>query len=196
MKNHEIEIRTASVSDAEKLLEIYKPYVEKTAITFEYEVPSPEEFTLRIENTLKKYPYLVALKDGKILGYAYASEFKGRAAYDWAVETSIYIAEAARGTGIGKKLYQSLEKSLVLQNILNMNACIACTDNEDEHLTNGSIAFHEKMGFLTVGKFHAVGYKFGKWYDMIWMEKHIGDHNENPRTVKKFCEIKDFLKFN
>lgn len=196
MKNHEIEIRTAIVSDAEKLLEIYKPYVEKTAITFEYEVPSLEEFALRIENTLKKYPYLVALKDGKILGYAYASEFKGRAAYDWAVETSIYIAENARGAGTGKKLYQSLEKSLVLQNILNMNACIACTDHEDKHLTNGSIAFHEKMGFLTVGKFHAVGYKFGKWYDMIWMEKHIGDHNKNPRTVKKFCEIKDFLKFN
>lgn len=196
MKNHEIEIRTASVSDAEKLLEIYKPYVEKTAITFEYEVPSLEEFALRIDNTLKKYPYLVALKDGKIIGYAYASKFKGRAAYDWAVETSIYIAEDAKGMGTGKKLYKSLEKSLVLQNILNMNACIACTDNEDEHLTNGSIAFHEKMGFLTVGRFHAVGYKFGKWYDMIWMEKHIGDHNENPRAVKKFGEIKDFLKFN
>lgn len=196
MKNHEIEIRTAGVSDAGRLLEIYKPYVEKTAITFEYEVPSLEKFALRIEDTLKKYPYLVALKDGKILGYAYASEFKGRAAYDWAVETSIYIAEEARGAGIGKKLYESLEKSLVLQNILNMNACIACTDNEDEHLTNGSIAFHEKMGFLTVGKFHAVGYKLGKWYDMIWMEKHIGDHSENPRTVKKFSEIKDFLKFN
>ena len=196
MKNHEIEIRTASVSDAAKLLEIYRPYVEKTAISFEYEVPTVEEFALRIDNTLKKYPYIVALRDGKILGYAYASEFKGRAAYDWAVETSIYIAEDAKGMGTGKKLYQSLEKSLVLQNILNMNACIACTDNEDEHLTNGSIAFHEKMGFLTVGRFHAVGYKFGKWYDMIWMEKHIGDHNENPRTVKKFGEIKDFLKFN
>ena len=196
MKNHEIEIRTASVSDAEKLLEIYKPYVEKTAITFEYEVPSLEEFALRIDNTLKKYPYLVALKDGKIIGYAYASEFKGRAAYDWAVETSIYIAEDAKGMGTGKRLYECLEKSLAFQNILNMNACIACTDNEDENLTNGSIAFHEKMGFLTVGRFHAVGYKFGKWYDMIWMEKHIGDHNENSRTVKKFCEIKDFLKFN
>ena len=195
MKNHEIEIRTASVSDAEKLLEIYKPYVEKTAISFEYEVPTVEEFAQRIENTLKKYPYLVALKDGKILGYAYASEFKERAAYDWAVETSIYVLEDSRATGIGKRLYECLEKSLAFQNILNMNACIACTDTEDEHLTNGSIAFHEKMGFLTVGKFHAVGYKFGKWYDMIWMEKHIGEHISSQPSIKRFEEIKDFLKF-
>ena len=106
-------IRTASVSDAPALLSIYAPYVEKTAVTFEYTVPSPEEFQTRIAHTLDRYPYLVAERNREIIGYAYASAFKERAAYDWAVETSVYVSENARGTGAGTTLYKALELSLI-----------------------------------------------------------------------------------
>ena len=153
-KENKIQIRTATETDAEKLLEIYAPYVKNTAITFEYEVPSVEEFRDRIYNTLKRYPYLVAEVEGTIYGYAYVSPFHERAAYDWAVETSIYVDQNKKGMGIGKKLYETLEKILKKQNILNLNACIA-------------------------------------WYNMVWMEKHIGDHIEDQPPVIAFPELKD-----
>ena len=112
MKNHDINIRIATVKDAEQLLKIYAPYVESTAITFEYEVPSVEEFAGRIKHVLSKYPYLVAEQDGELLGYAYVSSFKERAAYAWAVETSIYVDQKARNKGIGGKLLHTLETIL------------------------------------------------------------------------------------
>ena len=132
MKNHDINIRIATVKDAEQLLKIYAPYVESTAITFEYEVPSVEEFAGRIKHVLSKYPYLVAEQDGELLGYAYVSSFKERAAYAWAVETSIYVDQKARNKGIGGKLLHTLETNLKEQGILNVNACIAYPETEDE----------------------------------------------------------------
>ena len=107
-----IVIRSASVKDAEALLNIYAYYVENTAITFEYEVPTVEEFQQRIANTLKKYPYLVAEKEGTILGYAYAGVFKDRAAYDWSAEVTIYLSHNATKCGIGRKLYEALETEM------------------------------------------------------------------------------------
>lgn len=186
----DIIIRTATAEDAEILLEIYRPYVENTAISFEYEVPTVEEFQKRIENTLQMYPYIAAVAGDKIVGYAYASAFKQRKAYDWAVETSIYVDMKAQGLGVGKKLYLALEEILKKQNILNLNACISYTDREDERLTNHSMHFHEHLGYRLVGKFHQCGYKFGNWYDMIWMEKMIGEHAGIPEKVipfEKFC---------
>ena len=100
--DYEITIRMATPADDKELLQIYAPYVENTAITFEYEVPSLEEFTKRIQNTLKTYPYLVAVESGRIVGYSYASMFKARAAYSHSVETSIYMIRDCRGKGIGK----------------------------------------------------------------------------------------------
>lgn len=184
----EIRIRTVTENDAEKLLEIYSPYVEKTAITFEYDVPTVAEFKKRIRHTLRKYPYFAAELDGEIAGYAYAGPFKERSAYDWAVETTVYVNESLKGMGIGKKLYSALENALKNQNILNLNACIAYTDTEDGHLINASYMFHEHLGYRLVGRFIKCGYKFGKWYDMIWMEKHIGVHNDVPEKVKWFSE--------
>ena len=95
-------IRIAAKEDAKALLDIYRYYVKHTAITFEYETPTIEEFEKRIENTLKKYPYLVEEENGKIYGYAYAGAFKERAAYDWSVETTIYVDKDARGKELGK----------------------------------------------------------------------------------------------
>jgi phosphinothricin acetyltransferase len=165
-------------------LEIYAPYVEHTAITFEYEVPTVAEFKNRIETTLKKYPYLVAEKDKELLGYAYAGAFKERAAYDWAVETSIYVRMDLKRQGIGSFLYATLEKALKAQGILNLNACIAYAVCEDEFLTNDSVYYHEKQGYIKVAHFHKCGYKFNRWYDMVWMEKIIGEHTDNqPRIM-------------
>ena len=169
---------------------IYAPYVEKTAISFEYDVPSVTEFKNRIENITKRYPYLVAEVDGELLGYCYASTFKPRKAYDHCVETTIYVREDCKGQGIGRALYERLEERLKGQGILNMNACIGFATREDDiHLNNASRDFHEHMGYELVGRFHKCGYKFGKWYDMIWMEKMIGEHEDGVMEVKYYREM-------
>ena len=142
-------VRIAGGEDAEKLLAIYAPYVENTAITFEYEVPSIEEFRERIEHTLSRYPYLVAERGGEIMGYAYAS---------------------------------------------NVNACIAHPTVPDEYLTLNSEQFHEHLGYSFVGRFTGCAYKFGRWYDMVWMEKHIGEHAAEPAPFRSFDDIHPELK--
>ena len=170
-------IRSATKEDAARLLEIYAYYVTDTAITFEYEVPSLSEFEGRIENTLKNYPYLVIEDNGVIYGYAYAGVFKGRAAYDRSCEMTIYLDKDARKKGYGKKLYTALEEELKKRGMLNLYACIGSPIVEDEYLTRNSEEFHAHLGYTKVGTFHKCGYKFGRWYDMCWMEKLIGEHN-------------------
>lgn len=172
-------IRTATVEDAEEILNIYAYYVKNTAITFEYDVPSLEEFRRRIEKTLQKYPYLVILEQGNIVGYAYAGAFKERAAYDWSVEMTVYIARDAKRLGLGRKIYEELERQLKEMGILNLYACIGDPIVEDEYLTKDSEKFHQHLGYRKVGEFHKCGYKFGRWYNMIWMEKLIGEHKVN-----------------
>ncbi len=169
-------IRNVELTDAERLLEIYDYYVKNTAITFEYETPSLDEFKTRIENITKRYPYLVIERNGRIEGYAYAGVFKNRAAYDWSCETTIYIDRDARKSGMGRVLYEALEERLRAMGILNMYACIGYPEKEDEYLTKNSAEFHEHLGYTKVGEFHKCGRKFNRWYNMIWMEKFIGEH--------------------
>lgn len=189
MNRKNIKIRIATISDASEILEIYAYYVMNTAITFEYDVPTEAEFRKRISNTLEKYPYLIAEMEGKIVGYAYAGPFKARAAYQWNVETSIYVHKDYKHMGIGKGLYEELEKILKAQNVLNMNACIAFPVQEDAYLTKDSVYFHERLGYSLVGEFHQSGYKFGRWYNMVWMEKSIGEHIENQPAVILFQHL-------
>ena len=177
-------IEKVTIEDAEELLAIYAPYVRDTAVSFEYVVPSVEEFADRILQISAKYPYIKAVEDGKIIGYAYANTFKGRKAYDWSVETTIYVRGDAKRNGIGRRLYGCLEQSLKKMGVLNMNACIAIAKVDDEFLTNDSMHFHSRMGFTEVGRFHNSGYKFGRRYDMIWMEKLIGSHDAHPGEVR------------
>lgn len=192
----ELTIRTATEDDAAALRKIYRPYVEKTAITFEYEVPELCEFRQRIRNILEKYPYLVAEMDGEIVGYAYLSAFHPRAAYQWCAETSIYVDTEKKKLGIGGKLYDALEAVAKEQGILNLNACIAVPEKEDEYLTLNSESFHEHLGYHMVGKFHNCGYKFGRWYHMVWMEKMIGTHEDKPKEVKPFSQVKENITVN
>ena len=170
-------IREATADDAQRLLEIYAYYVESTAITFEYDVPSVEEFRGRIERIKTRYPYLVIEKNGIIKGYAYAGVFKDRAAYDRSCEMTIYLERGSSGEGLGRMLYEALEEALRKQGILNLYACIGYPDVPDEYLDYNSAQFHEHLGYRTVGTFHQCGCKFGRWYSMIWMEKMIGEHN-------------------
>lgn len=189
-------VRIATTEDAKELLEIYAPYVQETAVSFEYTVPSVEEFQERIEHTLEKYPYLVMEQEGKIVGYAYAGPFKQRVAYDYAVETTIYVRKENRRDGIGRKLYEALEYYLRKQNIINLNACIADPEKEDQYLTKDSVRFHKRMGYELVGKFHKCGYKFNRWYDMVWMEKIIGNHIQSPDPVIWFSELEERKRNN
>ena len=110
-ENHAFTIEGAVPEDAEELVAIYDYYVQNTAITFEYETPTAAEFRRRIENTLSRFPYLVLRQDGRILGYAYAGTFYARAAYDWCCETTIYLRRGATKCGMGRALYQALEKA-------------------------------------------------------------------------------------
>lgn len=189
IEKNEIVLRIASEADAEGLLKVYGPYIERTAITFEYEIPAVEEFRERIAKTLKRYPYIVAQRGEEILGYVYTGTFIGRSACDWAAETAIYLSDKSTGLGLGRRLYDALEVVSKAQNIRNLNACIACPEVEDPYLTMNSAQFHEHIGFRLVGKFHKCGYKFGNWYHLIWMEKAILPHDSQPGAFVPFSEL-------
>ena len=183
-------IRVATPEDAESIREIYAPYVEKTAITFEYDVPSIEEFQQRIADTLREYPYLVAVEQERIIGYAYAGSFHARAAYKHSAEVSIYLNENWHKKGIGKQLYRELENRLIRQNVFILYACNTTTErDDDEHLTDASVRFHQKMGYTLIGKHNLCGYKFQKWYSVIWMEKLIADRADRPNDFIPFSEL-------
>ena len=133
-------IRFATEKDAKEILEIYAPYIEKTAITFEYEVPSLSEFSGRIAEIQKKYPWIVYEEDGEVLGYAYGGPEYTRAAYHWTCETSVYVSEEARGQGIGAALYEKILDILKKQNFC---VCYVLIIDDNE----ASVKMHEKFGF-------------------------------------------------
>ena len=169
-----VEIRLATISDTKDILKIYEHYVLNTAISFEYNVPTVVEFKNRIENTLKKYPYLVALIDNKVVGYAYAGSFVGREAYRFSAELTVYVDKDYQKIGIGKLLYKELEIRLKDMGIKNLYACVGVpVEKDDEYLNFNSVQFHEHLGFKQVGEFHKCGYKFDRWYNMVWLEKII-----------------------
>ena len=169
-----MEIRLAKPSDARSLLDIYAPYVENTAITFEYEVPTIEDFATRIEKTLEKYPYLVAEEGGVVVGYAYASTYYARAAYDWAVELSVYVCQDARGKGVGSKLYDAMEEMLEQMGYIHFLACISLPNE-------ASLALHRKRGYQQVAHFPKIGYKFNRWHDIVWLQKSL---DKEARPIK------------
>lgn len=189
-----ITLRTAAPADAEVLAGIYRPYVEETAISFEYTAPTAEEFRERMARTLERYPYIVAEEAGRILGYAYAGAFIARPAYGWSAETTIYLRREARRRGAGRRLYAALEGALEAMGVRNLYACIGCPRGaDDEYLTRNSAEFHAHLGYRLVGEFRGCGYKFGRWYDMVWMEKLIGAAGGEPRPVRPFPQVRPEL---
>lgn len=158
-----VHVRPATLCDAPRILQIYAYYVERTAITFEYTVPTLEEFTERMRATL--------------------------ATYNWSCELSIYLDREARGHGLGRTLYAALSEALAQMGILNLYACIAVPQVEDEHLTLASVRFHERLGFTVAGTFRQCGYKFDTWYDVVWMEKSIGAHTSAQPAVRPYPSL-------
>ena len=159
-------IRIAVEADVPAILEIYAPYVENTTITFEYDVPSREEFMCRFHDITRQFPWLVWEEKGEILGYAYAAPPYTRAAYRWCAEPSIYLKPQARGRGIGRKLYTALEELLKLQGYQVLYALITGENANSLH-------FHEKLGYRRKVLFDDCGFKFGRWLGVYWLEKRL-----------------------
>lgn len=182
-------IRLVSESDTKAILEIYKPFIKNTVITFEYEIPTIAAFSERIKSIQKKYPYLVCEIDGSIVGYAYASEYNTRAAFDWSVELSIYINPKYHRKNIATALYSCLLKLLKLQGFYNAYALITSPNPQSE-------GFHTAFGFKPISFYPEIGYKFGIWHSLKCYELTINDHSEKPKTPKSIDQIKDTQKFN
>lgn len=180
-------IRLATVQDVPRILEIYEPYVKNTAVSSEYTVPSCLEFTQRFLKITAQFPWLVWEENGTILGYAYGSRPFERAAYQWSASASIYLCPEAKGNGIGRKLYAALEQLLQRQGYRKVYAVIT-TVNED------SIAFHRAVGYRHIATMPDCGYKFGKWYGTVWMEKELNTWDSPPREpipIHRLAELKE-----
>ena len=158
-------------------MDIYRPFVTDTAASFELSPPSVAEFRDRIAAAQTKWAWLVAEHEGVPLGYAYASAFRTRAAYQWTVETSAYVHAEHRGKGVAGQLYRCLLARLAEMGYCNAYAGIALPNDP-------SVAFHRSLGFTPVGVFHRGGWKFGKWHDISWWEVQLRD--EPPESLRKF----------
>ena len=182
-------IRLAAQADIPAILEIYGPYIMDTAISFEYSVPTLEEFTQRFREITRQFPWLVWEENSKVLGYAYGSLPFGRAAYRWCAASSIYLAPEAQGMGIGRKLYEALEAILAEQGYRKTYAIIT-SDNP------GSLRFHERLGFRFLGEFPDCGVKFSKLYSVVWMEKDLntsGIPDNFPKSVHQIVNVDRFF---
>jgi phosphinothricin acetyltransferase len=166
-------IRLAAERDAEQVAAIYAPNVTDTVISFELEPPSVDEMRRRIEATLKCYPWLVCERQGRLLGYAYASAHSSRAAYQWSVDVSVYVHEEAHRTGVGRALYASLMGALELQGFYNAYAGATLPNP-------ASVGLHEAVGFRLVGIYRGVGYKLGAWHDVGWWHLALRERRAEP----------------
>lgn len=177
-----VHFRRATEEDVVSILAIYAPYVTDSAITFEYDVPSEEEFRQRIRTISAEYPYFVCESDGLILGYAYAHRHMERAAYQWNAEISIYIRQGFTGKGLGKTMCQALIDLLRLQGIRNVFSCVTIPNERSAHL-------HHSMEFSTEGIFQNAGYKCGKWQTIAWFRKNIAPYTNEPAPFLPISRI-------
>lgn len=175
-------IRFAAPDDAGRILEIYAPYITDTVISFEYDVPSLADFTARVERISTKYPYLVYERDGIVVGYAYASPYIERAAYDYTVDLSVYVDAAYCGQNIGECLYAALLDILPKQGFYNAYACITATNHN-------SLNFHKHMGFTDAGTHPLAGFKHGHWLDVCWYYKRLQADTNPPQPLKQISSF-------
>ena len=168
MANSNVSVRNANYVDASAMLAIYRPYVEGSFVSFEQSVPSIEEFDARLRKYLTGWACLVAEANGKVVGYAYGSSHRERAAYKWSVETSVYVAQHAQRGGVGRKLYEALMPKLADSGFCNAYAGVALPNV-------ASLRLHESFGFKPIGTFPRVGYKFGQWRDVAWFHLMLRD---------------------
>ena len=175
-------IRLAHEGDARPIAAIYGAIVRETPISFEVEPPDDAEIAQRIRQTLVQYPWLVYERDGRVVGYAYASQYHVRAAYQWSVNVTVYIDERCRRAGVGRALYTSLFRILVKQGYYNAYAGITLPNP-------GSVGLHEAMGFVPVGVYRLVGFKFGRWHDVGWWQLALQEKIDVPALPRPIAEI-------
>lgn len=171
----------ATIADATALRAIYAQYID-TPISFEYELPSEAAFADRVGDILKIYPYLVCESEGRVVGYAYAHRQLEREAYGWNAELSIYIDRSALSQGIGRSLYGALIEILSAQGIRNVFGGVTLPNPKSEGL-------HQSMGFRRAGVYHRTGYKCGRWHDVVWFEKQIGNCDGEPAPLLPITEV-------
>ncbi|MGN0753863.1 MAG: GNAT family N-acetyltransferase [Aristaeellaceae bacterium] len=164
-------VRYANFADTPVIRDIYAHYVRRTAITFAATEPTTADFVARISDP--RYPFLAAERNGRLVGFAYAGEFRTKEAYRWDVELTIYLAPGIEGQGIGSELMAELLRILEKQGYVNAYSCITLPGER-------SVALHRKFGFRELGVFPATGYKQGKWHDVVWMSKVLCEPRENP----------------
>lgn len=181
MKN-KYEIRLINDDDAKAVLEIYKPYVLNTFISFEYEVPSLVEYSKRIKTYTSEFPWLVCLQDNKVIGYAYAGKHRSRTAYQWSPESTVYLSPELHGKGIARILYETLFSILRLQGYYNVFAGVGIPNEK-------SIGLHKALGFEEIGIFKKVGYKLGSWHDTHWFQLELMKPASDPPVPKKISEV-------
>lgn len=174
-------IRDARRSDVPAMLAIYAPFVEHTAVSFEYDVPTEAEFARRLEEHQAAFPWLVCEENGRIMGYAYAGRAFERAAYGWNAEISCYLAPELRGRGVGRRLYARIEEILTRLGYYKLFAVVTSANAP-------SVAFHRALGFREAACFRNVGYKQGGWYDVLWLEKTLCDRPE-PQCLPQNYEV-------
>jgi L-amino acid N-acyltransferase YncA len=167
-------LRLATIQDADQIAEIYTPYVLDTPASFELDPPTAEEMGGRIARTLERTPWLVCEQDGKIKGYAYAGPHHARAAYRWSVDVSSYVRRGSHRQGIGRALYTALLDMLPLQGFFSAYAGITLPNP-------ASVGLHEALGFTPVGVYRKAGYKLGRWYDVGWWQRPLGEYPADPR---------------
>ena len=176
-----MKLRLVREEDIPEMLKIYGQYIH-TPITFEYEMPTLKEFSQRILKICTEYPCLICEDSGKIAGYAYAHKVRERAAYNWAAELSIYLDFESVSHGIGRIMYQGLMEELKLQGIKTVYGCVTSPNPASEGL-------HWSLGFRPAGVWRNVGFKDGKWHDVLWYEKRIADYEESPAPVIPFPKV-------
>ncbi len=174
-------IRVARATDAASILEIYAPYIVNTSFTFETEVPSIEAFAGRISSYLESWPWLVFEISGTIAGYAYATRHRERTAYQWCVESSVYIHDDFQKAGIATALYETLLEILQYQRLRNVYAGINLPNER-------SVTFHEKCGFEWFANYKNVGYKLGQWKTVGWWQKQLNEYSKEPLAPLKFSD--------
>ncbi|MGE8111867.1 arsinothricin resistance N-acetyltransferase ArsN1 family B [Pseudomonas sp. NPDC086566] len=177
-----IEVREARHEDGAAIQAIYAPFVTDTAISFEEIPPTTEEMRQRIITTLQTYPYLVAERNGRLVGYAYASQHRARPAYRWAVDVTVYVAEGEHRSGVGRSLYAELLPVLSKQGFNAAYAGIALPNA-------GSVGLHERLGFLHIGTFPQVGFKLGRWHDVGYWRMELGAPIESPTDPLRYSEM-------
>jgi phosphinothricin acetyltransferase len=171
-------IRDARLDDAPACVGIYAPYVQDTVITFEAEPPAREQMAERIASALATHAWLVAIDDGRIVGYAYAHAFNAREAYDWSCEVSIYLELGRRRTGTGRALYEELLRRLDARGYRTAVALITLPND-------ASVGLHRAFGFQEVGVWRDIGWKLGAWHDVALEQLALTDSGGPPAALNR-----------